>query len=172
MRRKDRILDEHQALQIIDECEYAVISAIDDNEIFSIPISIARDEKSIFIHGAVGGTKQKLFSNGKDVTLVCVSYNKVPIVSKEQLNLMKDDYKALGSKVFTTEYKSAICKSKAYLIKDDEAKIKALRLLCEKYTPNYMSTFEVAARGSLKVTNIYELKITSLSAKAKILPKK
>jgi len=51
----------------------------------------------------------------------------------------------------------------------DERKIYALRILCEKYTPNYMSRVEFASRASLKRMKIYELKIKSVTAKAKIL---
>lgn len=169
MRRKDRTLSEEDALKIIDNCEYAVVSCIDGDEVFSIPISIAREGMSVFIHGAVAGGKERLFKDAKPVELVCVSYNKVPSWSESELDAMKDDGKALGSKVFTTEYKSAIAKTKAYAVDDEERKMHALRLLCEKYTPKYMSAFETAARHSLKVTNIYEFKIVKLSAKAKIL---
>ncbi|MCD8213219.1 MAG: pyridoxamine 5'-phosphate oxidase family protein [Campylobacter sp.] len=171
MRRKDRILSQADALQIIDDSQYAVISCIDGDEIFSIPISIVRDKMSIFIHGAPAGSKQRLFCDGKEVSLVCVSYNKVPNLNKAELSAVKNDAKALGSRVFTTEYKSAIAKTNAYAVTDENLKIKALRLLCEKYTPNYMDAFDTALKHSLNVTNIYEFKIKDLSAKAKILPK-
>lgn len=170
MRRKDRLLEQKEALEIIDNCEYATISTTDEKgEIFSIPISIAREENFIYIHGATGGSKQKLFTNAKEVVMVCVSYNKVPNPTKTEFEAMKNDYKKLGNQVFTTEYKSAICKTKAYQVTDKDEKIKGLKLLCEKYTPEYMNAFEVAAFGSLKVTNVYKFEIQSLSAKAKIL---
>lgn len=167
IRRSDRALDEKIGLEIIDKCEYAVLSCIDDDNIFSIPISIARKGNSIFIHGAKGGSKSKLFKDGRKVELVCVSYNKVPTHSKEFLEEIKDDHKKLGSKVFTTEYNSAIAKTLIYEVKDDKLKIDALKILCEKYTPQYMEAFKVAAFGSLNITNIYELKIQSITAKAK-----
>lgn len=48
MRRSDRELDQEIALKIIDE--YATLSCIDENnEIFSIPISIVRDGMSIYM---------------------------------------------------------------------------------------------------------------------------
>lgn len=170
MRRKDRNLDELAALEIIDKCEYAVISCVDDDgRVFSIPISIAREGMSVYIHGAVAGSKARLFKDGKDVKMVCVSYNKVPKHTDAEFEAMKDDGAKLASRVFTTEYKSAIAETKAYLVAEDTKKIKALRLLCEKYTPEYMSAFETAAMHGLKATSIYEFKIQSLSAKAKIL---
>ncbi|MBR2147961.1 MAG: pyridoxamine 5'-phosphate oxidase family protein [Campylobacter sp.] len=81
----------------------------------------------------------------------------------------KDSASELGGKVFTTEYLSAIAKTKAYEVTQNSQKIKALELLCKKYTPNYMDYFDTAAFGLLNKMNIYELKIEHLSAKAKII---
>jgi len=142
-------------------------------QIFSIPISIVRENESIFIHGAPRGAKAKLLQNGREVTIVAVSFNHVPTPSKSDFNAHSKDGKWLGSNVFTTEYKSAIATAKAYEITDPKAKLHALKILSQKYVASaQMKAFDVAAMHSLNITNIYELKIISLSAKAKILPKK
>ena len=142
-------------------------------QIFSIPISIVRENESIFIHGAPSGAKAKLLQNGREVTIVAVSFNHVPTPSKSDFNAHSKDGKWLGSNVFTTEYKSAIATAKAYEIIDPKAKLHALKILSQKYVASaQMKAFDVAAMHSLNITNIYELKIISLSAKAKILPKK
>lgn len=141
-------------------------------QIFSIPISIVRENESIFIHGAPRGAKAKLLQNGREVTIVAVSFNHVPTPSKSDFNAHSKDGKWLGSNVFTTEYKSAIATAKAYEITDPKAKLHALKILSQKYVASaQMKAFDVAAMHSLNITNIYELKIISLSAKAKILPK-
>ena len=170
MRRKDRELTAQEGLAIIDACEYGTISCVDEaGEIFSVPISVVREGESVFLHGAPAGSKAKLLKDGKSVTLVCVSYARVPVLTDEQLDAIKDDGKALGAKVFTTEYKSAVAITKAYVVTDEAARLHALRLLSKKYTPNYMRTFDVAAAHGLKAMNIYELKIASVTAKAKII---
>ena len=172
MRRKDRELSREDGLKIIDECEYAVISCVDDGgEIFSVPISPVRVGESIFIHGATAGCKAKLLQDGRKVEFVCVSFNKVPHLSESELDAIKDDGKALGGKVFTTEYKSAIAKTKAYEVEDEAKRYEILKILSQKYTAYAMSTFDVAADYGLGIMKIYELKIENLSAKAKILPK-
>ena len=172
MRRKDRELGRDEALEIIDNCEYAVISCVDDEgEIFSVPISPVRVGESIFIQGATAGCKAKLLQDGRKVEFVCVSFNKVPHLSESELDAIKGDGKALGGKVFTTEYKSAIAKTRVYEITDEAKKYEILKILSQKYTAYAMSTFDVAAEYGLKIIKIYELKIESLSAKAKILPK-
>lgn len=170
MRRSDRQLNEESALKIIDESQYATLSCIDENgQIFSIPISIVRDGMSIYIHGAKTGLKARLYKDGKSVELVAVSQNRVPTPSYEFCESIKDSASELGGKVFTTEYLSAIAKTKAYKVTQNSQKIKALELLCKKYTPNYMDYFDTAALGLLNKMNIYELKIEHLSAKAKII---
>jgi putative nitroimidazole resistance protein len=167
MRRKDREISFEDGLEIIDKSDFGVISCIDDDKIFSIPISIVRDEMSIFIHGANDGSKSRLFQNGKDVVLTCAIDVKVPAFSDDEI------YKAIvdnrASSIFTTEFKSAVVNTKAYEITDINQKIHVLKILSQKYTPNYMSAFDAAIKQSLKHTRIYELKIINLSAKAKIL---
>lgn len=167
MRRKDRELSQDEAYKIIDDAKYAVLSCIDENEIFSVPMSVVREGDSVFIHGAKVGTKARLFKEGKDVEMVCVTNAQVPNFSDDEIAKMLIDGKI--SNIFTTEYKSIIAKTKAYEISDDERKIYALKILSQKYTPQYMIHFDKAIKQSLKITKIYELKIQSLSAKAKIL---
>ena len=135
MRRKDRELSRDEALEIIDNCEYGVISCVDnEGEIFSVPISPVRVGESIFVHGASAGSKAKLLQNGRKVEFVCVSFNKVPHLNDSELEAIKDDGKALGGKVFTTEYKSAIAKTRAYEVKDEAKRYEILKILSQKYT--------------------------------------
>lgn len=48
----------------------------------------------IYIHGAPAGSKKRLFGDGKEVTIVCVSYVKVPNLSDEELNKFIQNPKA------------------------------------------------------------------------------
>ena len=170
MRRKDRALSKEEAYEIIDNSEYATFSCIDENgEIFSIPLSIVRENDSIFIHGATKGSKAELFTHGREVSIVCVSFNAVPNLSESEFKAIKNNSKELGNRVFTTEYKSVVAKTKAYEICDENAKLHALRILSQKYCKEYMSAFETAITHSIKHTNIYEFKIYEISATAKIL---
>ncbi|MDA3079981.1 MULTISPECIES: pyridoxamine 5'-phosphate oxidase family protein [unclassified Campylobacter] len=170
MRRKDRELSQNEAYEIIDNSEFGVFSCVkDDGDIFSIPLSIVRSGESIFIHGASHGSKAELFTGGRDVSVVCVSFNAVPNLNDAEFEAIKNNPKELGNKVFTTEYKSAVVKTKAYEIVGEKAKLEALRILSEKYCAKFMSAFKTAALGALNHTKIYEFKIYEISAKAKIL---
>lgn len=173
MRRADREKDEKFALEVIDTCEYATICIKDDESdsgVFCVPISIAREGSSIFIHGAKKGGKARLLHGVNLIQLVCVSYNKVPKISQEKLNnYITNEPKKLGSNVYTTEYKSAIAVCEAHTITDDVTKMHALKLLCEKYTPNLMAGVELSSNMALGITNIYELKIKTLTSKEKVV---
>ncbi|MBO7370030.1 MAG: pyridoxamine 5'-phosphate oxidase family protein, partial [Campylobacter sp.] len=123
----------------------------------------------IFIHGASHGSKAELFTGGRDVSVVCVSFNAVPNLNDAEFEAIKNNPKELGNRVFTTEYKSAVVKTKAYEITDEKAKLEALRILSGKYCSAFMGAFETAAISSLNHTKIWEFKIYEISAKAKII---
>ena len=167
IRRKDRLLSEEESLAIIDACEYAVISCVDEQgEIFSIPLSIARIEKSIYIHGAKVGSKSVLYQNGRKVKIVCVSENQTPVISNHRFDEIKNQPKALATEIFTTKYKSAICTAMAYQVKDINEKKLGLQKLCEKYCTNYMSVFDLTADYFLDKLHIYRFDITEITGKS------
>ena len=82
---------------------------------------------------------------------------------------MKDESKAglLGSSVFTTEYESALVKGKVCLVENEEERIEAMRLICEKYTPSKMAYFNMAIKSGLARTNVYKIVIEEITAKRK-----
>ena len=58
MRRKDREMTEEFAYTISDKCEWAVVSMIDPQGLpYCVPLSIVRNERSIYFHCAKSGHK-------------------------------------------------------------------------------------------------------------------
>ncbi len=49
---------------------------------------------------------------------------------------------------------------KAEIVEDDSEKIQALRLLCERFLPNYMAHFDEAIARSLSRTTIVRITLT------------
>ena len=47
--------------------------------------------------------------------------------------------------------------------------IRALRLLCKKYTPQNMDNFDRAIQASLHRTGVYKIAVLSVTGKAKVL---
>lgn len=172
MRRKDREMDRGFGLMVIDKSTYGILSVIDDNgEPYAIPVSIVRDENKLYFHSAKEGKKVEIFKENPKVSIAFVGEVKVPeIYTKEELDeLVKDESKGvlLIRKVFTTEYESAIVKGKIELVEDEEERIKAMKLICQKYTPNKMDYFNLAIKSGLKRTNVYKIEIEEIKAKRK-----
>ena len=57
MRRRDREMPKEFALEIIDKCGYAVLSMIDQDAPYAVPISVARDGDTVYFHCAKEGRK-------------------------------------------------------------------------------------------------------------------
>lgn len=172
MRRKDREMNIGFGLEVIDKSSYGVISMInEDNEPYGIPLSIVRDENILYFHSAMYGRKVKVFEKNPNVSVVFIGETKIPEnYTKDELDeIVKDESKAvlLISSVFTTEYESAVVKGKVKLVKDDEEKIKAMKLICEKYTPTKMDYFNMAIKAGLKRTNVYGIEIEEITGKRK-----
>lgn len=170
MRRKDREMDEEFALGVIDKASYCVMSMIDlDGHPYGIPISFVRQGKEIFIHSAKQGKKVDIFKSNNYVSITCVGEVEVPhLYTDDELDVLVNQSKSvLGAKVYTTQFESVIFHGYLLLVKDDETKIKGLRLLCEKYMPQRMKYFDQAMEASLAVTDVYRLVMEGVTAKRK-----
>lgn len=162
MRRKDRQMDEKFAYGVIDKAEYGTLATInEDNTPYCIPISYVRHEDKIYIHSAYQGTKINNIKANNSVTMSFVGNTHIPFPDPVSSVGMKE------SEVYTTEFESAIIKGTANFIDNEDEKLLALRLLCEKYCPNNMQFFEVAVKSSLKVTCVIRIDIEDIKGKRK-----
>lgn len=172
MRRKDREMSQEFALTVIDKSVFGVLSLVDDGgEPYGIPLSLVRDGNTLYFHAAKEGRKVELLAKNPQVSVSFVGETKVPeIYSHEELEQIVQDQQKAGvliSKVFTTEFESAIVTGKVRLLEDDQEKTRALRLICEKYTPTKMAYFPIAVEAGLKRTNVYAIDIETITAKRK-----
>ena len=173
VRRKDREVDLDQAYEIIDKSDFGVMSMSGQKGIpYGVPLSFARKGRILYFHAALDGRKAELIRENPSVSITFVSKNKVPeLFSNQELDeVVKKDKNVghlLGSKVFTTEFESAVISGKAVLLGEDEDRIAGLRIICEKYTPDKMKYFQYAVDASLKVTAVYKIEIEEISGKMK-----
>ena len=172
MRRKDREMNSEFAREVIDRSQYGVLACVTpDGKPYAIPLSIARDGDRLFFHSATAGSKVDYLPDGKEVALTFVSHVQVPeLFSPEELANMANEPGAasqLGSKVFTTEFESACVQGRVYELTESADKIFGLRCISEKFTPDKMALFELAAESALKITKVYEIRIESLTGKRK-----
>lgn len=152
MRRKDRERDADFALAVADKCEWAVISTVTpEGQPYGVPVSVVREGGFLFFHTAKEGRKIDVLKANPHVWVTCVG----------------DVERAISA--FTTGYESAMFEGECTEVTEDREKVRALRLLCEKYTPDNMSVFDDAVAASLARTGVYRIKILSASGKAKVL---
>lgn len=171
MRRKDRLMSKEFAMEIIDKARYGVLSMNDGEKAYGLPLSIVRHGDILYFHSAMDGRKVEVLKGNPQVSIAFVGEVQVPEnFSKEELDEIASDSKKavlLISSVFTTQFESAIVSGRANLLEDREEKIRAMRIICEKYTPSKMDYFPMAIEAGLNRTNVYRVDIEEISGKRK-----
>ncbi|NLI89438.1 MAG: pyridoxamine 5'-phosphate oxidase family protein, partial [Epulopiscium sp.] len=169
---KDREMNKEFAYSVIDKANHGTLSVMDKNgEPYGVPLSIIRKDNALYFHAAKEGKKNNIFKDRPIVSISFVGETKVPDnYSNEELDeISKDKSKMslLVSKVFTTEYESAIVKGRIELVESHDEKIKALTLICSKYTPDKMQYVGTAIKSGIERVSVYKIEIDDISAKRK-----
>lgn len=172
MRRKDREMSIEFGLAVIDQASYGVVSMIDaEGHPYGIPLSIVRDGPTLCFHSAKEGKKVEIFEKNPQVSVAFIGAVNVPEhytdAELDAIALDESRLALLTSKVFTTEYESAVVIGIVKLVEDAATKINAMRLICGKFTPTKMPYFEMAIASGLDHTNVYQIEIQEIRAKRK-----
>jgi nitroimidazol reductase NimA-like FMN-containing flavoprotein (pyridoxamine 5'-phosphate oxidase superfamily) len=148
MRRKDREKGRDFALAVADKCAYSVMATVNaDGSPYCVPLSMAREGEWLYFHSAMEGHK---IGNLKRDGRVCIS--------------CAGDVNAAPGK-FSLDYESAVINGRASEVAGREEKIRALRLICLRYTPDNMAAFDEAVERSLAVTAVWKIRIDEISGK-------
>ena len=148
MRRKDREMPGDFALKVADKCAFAVMATINaDGSPYCIPLSIVREGEWIYFHCAKEGRK---IDNLRCQNRVCIS--------------CVGDVKAKDGE-FSLEFESAVISGTAAEVQDHEERIRALRLIGERYTPHLMAAFDGAIEKNLESTGVWKIHIDEISGK-------
>lgn len=170
MRRKDREMKRDFALDLIDRADYGSLALVDGGQPYVVPISAARYKDLIYFHSANAGKKVELLKGEPYVSISFVGEVQLPnLYGEEDLKKIQEEgnLSQVVSRVFTTEFESAIVFGQVLAIEDREEKIKGLRYICQKYTPNRLDYFSGAVDTDLRHVNVYCIRIEELSAKRK-----
>ena len=149
IRRKERMIDTHEAIKLLQTCEYGVLSTIgEDGQPYGVPLNYIYKDNRIYFHSALTGHKIENIENMPKVSFCVVGRTKV-----------------LPEK-FSTAYESAIAFGTATEVQDTE-KDAALLLLLKKYSSQFLEEgrkYIDRKGGSAKVIRI---DIQHLSGKAR-----
>lgn len=142
--------NEKIGLDLLRDCEYAVVTTIDENGLpYSIPISQVVVDDKIYFHTSNKGTLKKIVGNGNGVSIVAVG--KTELVPEK----------------FTTSYESAIATGKIEVIEDKDEKLAALKAICEKYALSNMDHFETAIENAFERTAIFKINVQKISSRVR-----
>lgn len=171
MRRKDREMDRSFAIELIDRVAFGVLSVCGETAPVSVPLSLVREGEVLYFHSATQGEKVGYLKEGSEVCVVFVGRVQVPeLYSGDELDALMSDpinHHQLLSRVFTTEFESAVVKGRIFKVEDEPSKAHALRLICQKYTPEKMNYVEQAIGSGIAKTMVYGIEMDEISAKRK-----
>lgn len=148
MRKSQRRQHAGWALEVFDKAPYVTLSMVrPDSTPYGLPVSLVRSgDDTFYFHCAAEGEK-----------LDCLKAN--PIVSLSAVSRCTPKFEEEKNN-FTEYYNSAIALGIAEIVDDDDEKIKALRLLCQRFLPKYMNHFDEAIARSLSITTVVRITLT------------
>ena len=149
MRRKDREMDKDFALSVLDKAPFVTLSMVNEDKPYSVPVSIVRDNDVLYFHCAFEGNKIDILNKNNNITLTAVSKCKPRPID------------------FTLEYESAVVNGKGASVTNEDEKIHALKLICERYALSNIKNFDNAINRSLHRTNVIKIKIEEIYGKRK-----
>lgn len=176
MRRKDREMPAEFGLELMGKAPFGVLSIADPEQPdlpYSLPLSLALLDGRLYFHSAKAGRKTELLKDGTKGRICFVTDVKVPDLMSEEELARRAEAGQIGSilsKVFTTEYASAIVTGTLRQVKAEAEYplfYRAMEAICLKYTPDKMAYFDRALAFSLERTAVYEFTIETIQAKRK-----
>lgn len=147
MRRKEKEVDQSDALKILETGEYGVISTADsDGQPYGIPVNYCVIDNHIYFHCANEGHKIDNFTQNPKISFCVVG----------KTNILPEK--------FSTQYESVIVFGPIKEAVEDE-KQAALVGLLEKYSSDYMKEGLEYIRKLNKKTRVFGIFIESMSGK-------
>ncbi len=149
MRRKDRELKNDEAIEILKNNTYGVLSTVSENGYpYGVPISYIFFNNSIYFHSAIKGHKLDNISNNNRVSFCAVGHTQI----------LPDE--------FSTKYESVIVFGRAIEVSDDEKNTILLEIL-NKYSVDYIEQGKEYIQKASKATKVIKISIEHISGKAK-----
>ncbi|MCD7932204.1 MAG: pyridoxamine 5'-phosphate oxidase family protein [Tannerellaceae bacterium] len=151
VRRQDRLLDETDSRRLLETGEYGFLAMVNtDGGGYGIPVSFVYEEPGrIYFHCAPQGHKLDNIKTDNRVTFTVVG--KTEVLPAQ----------------FSTLYESVMTFGKLALVEDDEEKHRALILISQKYSPEYMDIAKKYITASFARTTLLRLDIERVSGKCK-----
>lgn len=151
MRRIRQQLPEEESIQILKNATSGTLALLGDGGYpYSLPISFVYADGRLFFHSALNGHKIDAI-HGCDKASFSV--------------IQKDDVKP---EKYTTCFRSVICFGHIRILDNDEDKMKAIRMLGNRYNPGNDDALEAEIRKSFNAMCVIELDIEHMTGKESV----
>ncbi len=149
LRRKDRAVTKEEAIDLLNEAEYGVLSTADNNgKPYGVPLNFCIIEHCLYFHCAVEGRKIDNIQQNKSVSFCA-------IVNTEILPVK-----------FGTKYESVIVSGEIEEVFDMDKQL-ALEGLLSKYSPEYIDKGLKYIKDLKEKTRVFKITIGELTGKAR-----
>ena len=147
IRRKDKEIATDEAIKLLTECEYGVLSTVDnEGQPYGVPLNYVYKDNCIYFHCALTGHKIDNIDHNSKVSFCAVG-----------------DTKVLPSE-FATEYVSAVAFGVASEVQGTE-RYNALVWLLEKYSSEFIEEGKKYIENFDKSTKVIKIEIQHISGK-------
>lgn len=148
IRRKDRLLPDSDAKEILKKGEYGILSTVGpDGEPYGVPLNYSYDGNVIHFHCAREGRKVRNIEAKSAVSFCVVGRTEV-----------------LPGK-FTTKYESVIVSGQVHELTGDEKRAGLLELV-RKYSPGFVKEGEEVIEKAGARTRVYKIIASEITGKA------
>ncbi len=149
MRRKDRELQNTEAIEILKKCNYGTLSTVNkDGYPYGVPVSYVYFNDAIYFHCAVEGSKLNNIAGNNKVSFSVVG--ETCILPSE----------------FSTKYESVIIFGKATEVFDSEKNDVFMEII-DKYSPDFMTEGKKYVENAGGKTKVIKISIEHISGKAR-----
>ena len=149
MRRKDRLVSEERASEIMEKAEYGIfITSDQEGQPYGVAVSHAAEGDKVYFHCAadVGRKIENIKVNNK----VCMNFTCNTFVDEEN---------------YTHRYESVVAEGTATIVEDREEKYHALQLIAKKYAPASFKDSDDYILPKMEITGVVRVDIETMTGK-------
>lgn len=148
MRRKEKLMSEAAAIEVLTKAEVGTLASICENGYpYAVPLNFAYENGAIYFHSAHMGQKVENIKNNAKVSFSAVSY----------AHLLPDK--------FDTEYDSTVLFGTAVEVTGEMEKRRALMSLIKKYSNGYFEKGMAYINKSMHTAAVYKIEIEHMTGK-------
>ena len=149
MRRKDRLVSEEKAREIMAKAEYGIFMTADkEGQPYGVAVSHVVEGDKVYFHCAAGVGRK--IENIRENNKVCMNFTSNTFVDSEN---------------YTHRYESVVAEGVAVIVEDREEKYHALKLIAEKYAPASFKDSDDYILPKMDITGVVRVDIETISGK-------